>query len=155
MPRFPPAEKLEAMIRTTIVAEMIAAARAANLPDAFIRGITLTRVSDREWKITNEWGADSEDSDQKQLAQWFEHGTRDHWISPVRASALVFPNPAESDQKHGQAIYFKSDTPPAGSMVFSKGHYVRGLPKTLAMHHGFEIGRTRLFNELQAGGAAA
>ena len=128
------ADKFEIYIQNTIIYEMIMAAAAANLPQQFINNIRIKRVSKTRYEIINDWKSE----DGKPLAVYFEHGTRDHWIS---GKPLAWFQKEAS--KNPRAIYSQSSRPyPA--MIYSMGHYVTGLPATEAMHNGFRIGNRRL-----------
>ena len=135
---------IEATIVETIHQEMVMASQAAGMPDKFIENIKLHKISDTKYIIENAW-----EDNGKPLAVWFEYGTTDHWIEPRNPrGVLAFPKPAEGMQRHSSAIYFKSHKPDAGEMVFSKGHYVSGLPALEPMSRGFKIGSERMKERL-------
>ena len=136
----------EALIAETIVTEMIRAAQAANLPQNFIDGITLTKTGNTQWKIDNGWRGDNDEP----LAIWFEHGTRRHWVEPKNAKVLAWQSEGP-ESGHAQAIYSKRHDNYKGQWLYSKGHYVTGLPATEAMHNGFKIGMARMRERLARG----
>lgn len=133
-------DNLDTLMNENVVFEIIAAAHASNLPIEFIDGIGWQRTGDLSGKIVNTWG-DAE----KPLALWFNDGTRDHWIEPKDPDGvLAWP---ATFGKNATAIFFMGNAKP-GDMLFSKGHYVKGVPKTEAMQRGIEIGMRRLQTEI-------
>ena len=121
---------------------------AANLPKRFIDHIRVFHDTDGTFRLENSWKRTTKYGTAL-LAVYFEHGTRDHWIQPKYAQVLMWGHPghaAEGGQKrgYGHAIYFQRHATKKDQKLFSKGHYVTGLPKTLAMHKGFEAGKKRL-----------
>ena len=121
---------------------MIRASQAANMPKSFIDNIKLKAHSKTHYTIENKWKKGD-----KPLAIFFEYGTRDHWIEPVNAQVLAWASGGpESGQK--KAIYSKRADNTKGNMLFSKGHYVSGLPAYEPMTRGFKIGYTRVHEEL-------
>ena len=135
---------IEATIVETIYQEMIMSSQAAGMPDDFIDNIKLTKISESHYEIENAWQRDN-----KPLAVWLEYGTTTHWVEPkTPGGVLAFPKPKEGNQRHGAAIYFKSYKPDEGEMVFSKGHYVRGIPALQPMTTGFKIGQQRMAEKL-------
>ena len=138
-------QHLEQIIRETILSEIISACHAANMPKKFIESIELKKTSDTQFIIENSWKEDD-----KPLAIFFEYGTRDHWIEPVNAKVLAWQSKGpESGQK--KAIYSKRHDNREGGMLFSKGHYVTGLPALEPMHNGFRIGYQRMRERLGDG----
>ena len=122
-------------IRSTIIKDMKMYARAANLPKQFLDGITLRENN----TIVNTWWSPA-----KRLCDWFEFGTPRHWIQPKNPKGvLAWQAPGSAGESHGNAIYYQSGVK-KGTWLFSKGHYVSGLPKTEAMHKGFDSGIIKL-----------
>lgn len=117
-------EDMEELINSEVIPEIQAVARAANLPDAFIDNIFFVKTDENRGKIINTWQKDG-----KPLARWFNDGTKDHFIAPVTKLAL-----------HWISLL--------GNDAFSKGHMVRGLPKTEAMEIGLFLGEKRLKREV-------
>ena len=131
-------ENMEDWINQTVIKEMKAFALAAALPDAFLAGITLTKIPNG-YRITNTWSKDD-----KPLADYFEFGTRDHWIQPKNPDGvLAWGAPGSSGEHHGSAIYFQSGNK-KGTSLFSKGHYVSGIARSDAMQRGYDIGMIQL-----------
>jgi len=129
---------MEPLMNATIVAEIKAIADAANMPQGFKDGVKFVRTDNNKGQIINTWG-----TDEKPLARYFNYGTTMHWIEPVTAKALAFPG---TSGRNATAIYFQGEKTPAGTM-FSKGHYVSGVPRTEAMEIGFRTGKKRLAEE--------
>jgi len=128
-------ENLDSIMNNFVVFEAVAAAKASNLPLEFIAGISWKRTGELSGKILNSWG-----SSEKPLAKWFEFGTPDHWIEPLKAGGvLAFP---ATFGRNATAIFFMGDKK-VGQTLFSKGHYVSGIPKTEAMQRGIATGFTR------------
>lgn len=141
----PNLQQLEEIVRDTIFSEIISACQAANMPEKFIDSIEMTRTSDTEFVIENTWKEDD-----KPLAVFFEYGTRDHWIEPKDGGVLAWESKGpESGQK--KAIYSKRHDNKEGDVLFSKGHYVTGLPALEPMHNGFRIGYKRMRERLEDG----
>ena len=129
------ADKLPYYIQRTILFEMKSAAEAANLPQGFIDNILLRRISKTKFEIKNAW---KNSQNGAPLAVFFEHGTRDHYMTG-RPMAWYQTEPTHNPK----AIYSESSQPyPA--MLFSYGHWATGIPATMAMHNGFRIGQQRL-----------
>ena len=122
---------------------MVMAAQAANMPKKFIENIKLISHSATSFTIENSWSKDD-----KPLAVFFEYGTDDHWIEPVKGDVLAWASEGpESGQK--KAIYSKRADNKKGNMLFSKGHFVSGIPAYEPMTRGFKIGYTRVYQELK------
>ena len=136
---------LAAVIAETIIPEMELSARASGLPEKFIRGITLTAISPTRFKITNTWESETG----APLAKFFEWGTRDHWIEPKSSDGVLVWASQGPESGHSRAIYSKRYDNIEGQMLFSKGHYVTGLPRTDAMSIGFRLGTARLRKRLE------
>ena len=134
---------IQRWIERTIIREMKTLARAANLPKGFIDGIYVKPIP-KGFRFGNSWG-----SDEKPLGEWFEFGTDRHWIQPKDPNGvLAWEAVGTRKEKNAQAIYYKSGTK-KGKMLYSKGHYVSGLPRTDAMSRGYERGFP-LFKKLMA-----
>ena len=128
-------ENLDDLMKEFVVFEAVASAKASNLPLEFIDGIEWKRTGELTGKIINTWG-----TTEKPLAKWFEFGTPDHWIAPLKAGGvLAFP---ATFGTHATAIFFMGNKE-MGQTLFSKGHYVSGLPKTEAMQRGIDTGFKR------------
>lgn len=112
------------------------AAQAANMPLGFIEGIEIERVDDHHWKIVNNWTNDNGDP----LATWFEYGTDRHWIEPKDPDGFLVWESKGPESGHSKAIYSKRADNYEGKLLFSKGHYVTGLPDLEPMARGFKIG---------------
>ena len=128
---------LESVISRTILAEILRACQAANMPKSFIKNIELKKVSDDTYEIENKWKS----KDGKPLAVFFEYGTRDHYIqgNPILAWSSGGPNSGNP-----KAIYSKNAGTKKGDILFSYGHYVTGLPALEPMHNGFKIGVSKM-----------
>lgn len=138
---------IEGALKRTVLDEIIRMCQAANMPRAFIEHIKLEKISDVEYRITNDWAEGG-----KPLAMWHEYGTDGHWVKPKKpGGVLAFPKPDESKQRHGSAIYFKSHKPDAGETVYSRGHYVSGIPRLEPMTRGFKRGMERFAEAMRNG----
>lgn len=128
-------ENLDDLMTDFVVFEVVAAAKASNLPLEFIGGIKWKRTGELTGRIINTWGTAD-----KPLAKWFNDGTPDHWIAPLKeGGVLAFP---ATFGRHASAIFFMGDAK-QGATLFSKGHYVSGLDKTEAMERGIANGMKR------------
>jgi len=110
-------ENMEQLMNNYMIPELRAVAMSANIPDGFVIGIKFIRTGTNEGEIINTWG-----SDDLPLALWFNYGTRDH-------GSLGYWPLHWKDKSTGKDIY---------------AMYVRGVPKTLAMEAGIEIGTKKL-----------
>ena len=113
-------ENMVFLMNSYMIPEVVSAAHAANLPESFVAGIKFVKTGNNEGDIINTWG-----SKKKPLALWFNYGTKDH-------GALG-----------NWTLRWKGM---AGTEIHAK--YVRGLPKTLAMEIGIELGQKRLKQEV-------
>ena len=162
---------LEGLVMQHVYDEMVRSAEAAAMPDKFIDGIKMVQVGKMEWEIYNDWHEyDEKYNKLKPLAAWFEDGTGGPvsiWVSPRAAEALAWKSEGP-EQGHGSAIYSKRakqgrggpTLPPATEgpalphegneqpWLFSKGHYVTGVPKTESQKTGFERGMLALAHAL-------
>ncbi len=135
---------IEAVIKKTVLAEIILVSKAANMPESFIKNIKLKKISETKYEIENAWTENG-----NPLAVWHEYGTDKHWIEPKKpGGVLAFP---AKEGRNASAIYYKSSGVQEGDMIFSKGHYVSGLPALEPMHRGFQIGIRRMEAELKNG----
>jgi hypothetical protein len=125
------------LVTFTIIEEIKSVATAANIPKGFIDGVKFRKTGPNKGQIINTWG-----TDELPLAIFFNYGTVDHWVEPRTAKVLAF----EGQGTNASAIYFKGSPKPDG-VIFSKGHYVSGVPRTEAMEIGFRIGKKRLAEE--------
>ncbi len=129
-------ENLDDLMNEYVVFEIIAAAKASNLPLEFIDGIAWKRTGELSGRIVNTWG-----SGQKPLAKWFNDGTPDHWIEPLSPDDVLVWEATFG--RNAKAIFFMGNAE-QGQLLFSKGHYVSGLDKTEAMERGINNGMKRL-----------
>ena len=113
-------ENMEFMMNTYVIPEMKRVAFAANLPKPFADNIKFVQTDEDAGKIVNTWG-----SDELPLAIWFNYGTKDH------GSLGTWPLHWK-DKVTGKDIY---------------AMWVRGVPRTLAMEIGWELGKKRLKQE--------
>lgn len=111
---------MELMMNTYVIPEMKRVAFAANLPKGFADNIKFIQTDENEGKIVNTWG-----STEKPLALWFNYGTRDH--------GALGPYPLHWIDKVTQKDIYAM--------------WVRGVPRTLAMEIGWELGKKRLKQE--------
>jgi len=102
------------------IPEIKSVARAANLPQGFVDGIKFVKTGSNKGKIINTWG-----DNKKPLAKWFNYGTKDH--GPLGDKPMHWKS-----KKTGEDIY---------------AMFVRGVPRTLAMEKGMELGNKRLKQE--------
>jgi len=122
-----------------VVDEIRVLAAAANIPRHFIEGVKFVKTGKNQGEIINTWGTKDEP-----LAVYFNYGTVDHWIEPKNPDGvLAFP---ASSGRNASAIFFQGGAK-AGDTLFSKGHYVSGVPRTEAMEIGYKIGSARLAEE--------
>jgi len=128
---------MEPLVNFTIISEIKSIATAANIPQGFIDGVKFVKTGKNKGIVINTWG-----TDEKPLAKWFNYGTVQHWIEPKTAKALAWEGKSGS---HATAIYFQGEKK-AGT-IFSKGHYVSGVPRTEAMERGYNIGKKKLAEE--------
>ena len=138
-------DNLEQWITDTVLKRILSYARAANMPQSFIDHIHI-EIVDGQYAIVNDW----KNSEGKPLSIFFEHGTVDHWVAPrtggfVTGGVLAWP---AAPGKHGSAIYYQSGVAP-GTMLFSKGHYVTGLPKLEPMTKGLAKGIQQLKRKMK------
>ncbi len=129
-------ENLDSLMDEFVVFEVVAAAKASNLPLEFIAGIKWKRTGDLSGRIVNTWGTAD-----KPLAKWFNDGTPDHWIEPLTPGGVLAWEATFG--RHAKAIFFMGDAQ-EGQMLFSKGHFVSGLEKTEVMQRGINNGMKRL-----------
>ena len=137
---------LDVWVRRILLDEIKRHAEAANMPHQFIDHIQIQTDGLGKYQLINDWSRTTKYG-KALLAIYFEYGTRDHWIQPRFAKVLRWGHrEPQGGQKrgYGHAIFFERfDTKP-GDTLFSKGHYVTGLPKTLAMTRGYQTGKARL-----------
>ena len=126
---------MEPLVNQTIITEIKNIAMAANIPQGFIDGVKFRKTGPNQGQVINTWG-----TTEKPLAIFFNYGTVQHWIAPVTAKALAWP---ASSGKHATAIYFQGEAK-EGQTLFSKGHYVSGVPRTEAMEIGFNLGKSQM-----------
>ena len=129
---------MEPLVNSTIIFQIKAVAQAANLPQGFVDGVKFVKTKDNAGEVINTWG-----SKEKPLARWFNYGTNRHWIEPKNAKVLAWKGKSGS---HGNAIYFQGESK-EGDMLYSKGHYVSGVPKTEVMEIGFNLGKKLMAHE--------
>ena len=131
---------MEPLVNFTIVEEIKTISMAANIPQPFIDGVKFRRTGTNRGEVINTWG-----TEEKPLALWFNYGTAQHWIEPLDPDG-VLAWPAGAEGSNPSAIFFRGDSKQT-DMLFSKGHYVAGVPRTEAMEIGFNIGKKRLLEE--------
>ena len=125
-------------LRDTVLKEAVRFSYAANMPQSFVDGIKIT--NEGKYRLENEWSENN-----KPLAVYFEFGTRDHWIAPKDPKGvLAWKSKGTGKSRHGSAIYYKNSTEQKGDMIFSKGHYVSGLPRLEPMTQGYKLGMRKL-----------
>lgn len=124
---------MEGLVRQVIVPEISAIADASNLPPGFKEHLTVRRRGRLEFSVGNSWKKVA-DGEVLPLALWFEEGTEGHEVAARRAPLMTWVNLPTS---------FKPDPPNAGKRGFSKRHYVRGIPRTMAMARGIQESRRR------------
>ena len=128
---------MEPLVNFTIITEIKAIAQAANIPQGFIDGVKFVKTGKNKGVVIKTWG-----TDEKPLAMWFNYGTTQHWIEPKPGGVLAWEGKSGS---HATAIYFQGEK--NAGVMFSKGHYVSGVPRTEAMERGFNIGKKKLAAE--------
>lgn len=107
---------MELLVNTHMIPEIRAVAMSSNVPDGFVIGIKFVKTGQNEGNIINTWG-----TKELPLALWFNYGTRDHGSKGDW--------PLHWKGKDGKEIY---------------AMWVRGVPKTLAMEIGIELGKKKL-----------
>lgn len=132
---------MEPLVNATIIAEIKAVSVAANIPQPFIDGVKFRKTGPNIGEVINTWGTED-----KPLARWFNYGTTQHWIEPLDPEG-VLAWPAGAEGSNPSAIFFRGDSKET-DMLFSKGHYVAGVPRTEAMEIGFNLGKKRLVIEI-------
>lgn len=128
---------LEPLVNFTIITEIKSIAQAANIPQGFIDGVKFVKTGKNKGIVINTWG-----TDEKPLAIWFNYGTVQHWIEPKSGGVLAWEGKSGT---HATAIFFQGEK--NTGTLFSKGHYVSGVPRTEAMERGYNIGKARLAEE--------
>ncbi len=124
------------LFETFVVQEIRVIGAAANVPKPFIDGVKFIKTGKNEGEIVNVWG-----TKEVPLAIYFNYGTVDHWIEPLTEDGvLAFP---ASGGRNASAVFFQGGAK-AGDTMFSKGHYVSGVPKTEIMEIGYAIGSKRM-----------
>lgn len=127
---------MENLFNEYVVDEIRIIAAAANMPRHFIDGVKFVKTGKNQGEIINIWGTKDEP-----LAKWFNYGTTMHWIEPLDPDGvLAFP---ATGGKNASAIFFQGGQQ-EGDTMFSKGHYVSGVPRTEVMEIGYRVGSKRL-----------
>lgn len=132
---------MEPLVNQTIITEIKNIAMAANIPQGFIDGVKFRKTGPNRGQVINTWG-----TTETPLAIFFNYGTVMHWIEPVTKKALAWP---AGEGKHATAIYFQGEAK-EGQTLFSKGHYVSGVPRTEAMEIGFNLGKAQMAEQAAA-----
>lgn len=143
----PQFDKIEGIIKRTILNEIISASQAANMSESFIKNIKLKKVSNGTYEIENEWRGENDEP----LAFYHEYGTIDHWIEPKTADGTLAWSSGGPNSGGATAIYSKRADNKKGSGLFSAGHYVSGLPALEPMTNGFKIGIQKMKAVLENG----
>lgn len=130
---------MEPLVDSTIIAEIKALGYAANMPQSFIDGVKFRKTEANKGVVINTWG-----TEEKPLAKWFNYGTTTHWIQPKDPEGVLAWTATTG--RHASAIFFMGESK-QGDTLFSKGHYVSGVPRTEVMERGFQIGKKRLVVE--------
>ena len=144
IPRFV-SENMETWINETILKDVLTFARASNMPKSFIDSIKIESI-DGGYAVTNDWKGKNDEP----LARFFEYGTTDHWIEPRDPKGvLAWSAVAHSKQRNPSAIYYQNKQTKKGDALFSKGHYVSGLPALEPMNRGLEKGKVRLYRKMK------
>ena len=86
---------LDTWIREEMIKEMIRYATAANMPESFVKNISLEKLSSLKYKIVNTWKGPNNEP----LPEFFEYGTSDvdltgtskvmHWIDADGSDVFV------------------------------------------------------------------
>jgi len=127
------------LLNSIVIREMKSIARAMNLPQHFINGIKFRKTGPNIGEVINTWGGTYNSSGQfaAPLALWFNYGTARHWIQPKTPGGVLTWIAGEGS--NANAIFYKGNAQP-GQRMYSKGHYVSGLPRTEAMEIGLARG---------------
>lgn len=127
---------MEPLFKSIIVEEIKIIAAAANVPQSFIDGVKFRKLGPNKGEIINTWG-----TEQNPLARYFNYGTTTHWIEPLDPEgALAWEG---KGGRNASAIFFQGQSK-EGDALFSKGHYVSGVPRTEVMERGYNIGKKTL-----------
>ena len=135
-------DKIELIIKTTILQEMISAAYAANMHKKFIDGIKLVKIDDETYQIRNDWKGPNDEP----LAKYHEYGTKDHYI---KGNPLLVWTSSGPQSGRPTAIFSKRADNKKGNTLFSRGHFVKGIEAKEPMTNGFKIGSERMARELE------
>lgn len=128
-------EHMDDLYDTYVIPEMKSVALAMNLPPGFADGIEFIKSGKNHGRIINTWG-----TRRVPLALWFNYGTKAHWIAPVNAKILSWISAGAAAGRNSGAIFFQNFLNKPGNRMYSKGHYVSGLPRTEAMEIGLRHG---------------
>jgi len=110
-------ENMESIMNNIMIPEIRAVAMSSNVPDGFVTGIKFIKTGTNEGEIINTWGTKD-----LPLAKWFNYGTRDH------------------GSKGNWPLHWKDKS--TGKDIYAM--FVRGVPKTLVMEIGIELGKKKL-----------
>jgi len=134
-------DHMEPLVNSTIIDEIKSLSDAANVPTKFKDGVKFRKTTANHGQIINTWG-----TEEVPLARYFNYGTSLHWTeSDKPGGTLAWPAQGGGGSK-GRSIFFQSSEKKGGT-IFSKGHYVSGVPRTEVMEIGFNIGTKRLIAE--------
>ena len=134
-------ESMEGDINAFVIPEIKNVALAANLPQEFVDGIKFVKTGKNEGKIINTWG-----TSELPLAKWFNYGTKQHWIQPKKEGGVLAWTAKAG--RNPRAIFFQGGAK-VGDILFSKGHFVSGLPRTEVMEIGIALGMRALTANVQ------
>lgn len=107
---------MEFLVNSYVIPEVRAVAMSSNVPSGFVVGIKFIKTGYLAGEVINTWGTKA-----LPLALWFNYGTRDHGSKGDW--------PMHWKDKNGKDVY---------------AMWVRGVPKTLVMEIGIEIGKKKL-----------
>ena len=127
------------LFNSIVIPEMKSIATAMNLPKDFVDGIKFRKTGENTGEVVNTWGGTYNSSGQfaAPLALWFNYGTARHWIQPKTPGGTL--SWIAGGGNNANAIYFQGGAK-EGQRMYSKGHYVSGLPRTEAMETGLARG---------------
>ena len=110
-------ENMEYLVNEHVIPELRAVGFASNVPPDFVIHIAFKKTGENRGEIINTWG-----NEKLPLALWFNYGTKDH------GSLGWWP------------LHWKDKT--TGKDIYAM--WVRGVPKTLVMETGIDLGLKKL-----------
>lgn len=137
----------EKMVRDLVYKEMIQMAHAANMPDAFIKGIKFKKISKTRFRIYNDWKGPFNEP----FAKWFEYGTKKNYpITPKVQHPKAFRRVTRDQERiehgdgtvvqHPSVLHWVKD----GKHFFADEVIHPGIHGNKPMNTGFNIGKKKI-----------